>query len=452
MFKPLIPFVGGLLLAAFASPLGAAEPAPVALEMQTDFGLYPAESRETGVLQVVLQPALIERASTRPPIDLCIVLDHSGSMSGRKLEDAKAAAIEALRRLDRRDRFSLVAYESKVATIIPAGPIENRRELEAKINAIRPAGSTAMYDGLTRGAAELRKQADGEFFHRMLLISDGLANVGPAAASDFSALGNALEKESISVSSIGLGDDFAEATLSALSQAGQGNFYYAQEPAQLTGIFDQELGDVLNLVAKDAIIEIEFAEGVTPVATIGRKGEVYGQKVFFKLNQLYGGNEKYGLVQFRLPPGEHGQNRPLAKVTVTYSDASTERQVALQGEVTVAYSRDSEAVAASARLELQREIVVNYDAQLTQEAAERLRAGDYTGASTVLNKVADFTDAAGYTRYANTSSNIVPQMEANRVRREKVENKDVSRSEQIEVFELSPFEVTNQQSSRKGQK
>ncbi|MDP0500838.1 MAG: VWA domain-containing protein [Verrucomicrobiota bacterium JB022] len=444
MKTSILPLFAGLLSAA--TPLLADEPTPVALELKTDFGLYPAESQERGVMQVKLVPTAVEREAERPPVNLCIVLDRSGSMAGNKFNDAKQATIEALQRLDRNDQFSLITYHTRAETVIAAGPIKNRREIEAKIKELYPSGNTAMYDGLNRGAAELRKKTEGDFFDRMILISDGLANEGPSSPDDFTALGAAFEKEGISVSSVGLGVDFSESTLSALAQAGQGNFYFAEEPAQLASIFDHELGDVLSLVATEAVVEIEFAQGVEPVSTVGREGEIYGQKVFYRINQLYGGNDKFGLIEFKLPPGKNGEQTPLAKVTVTYLDSRAEQKRTLTDDIEIRYSQDLDAVAASANLDLQREVVANYDATVTQEAAKMLREGDRSGAASNFAKVSSFIDILGYSRYDATRSNVADQAEAAQARAEQVENDTMSRSEAIEVFELNPFQVTNQQS------
>src|SRR6185436_270527 len=112
---------------------------------------------------------------------------------GDKIEYAKAAALEAVRRLAPDDVFSLVVFDHEVHTLVPADCVGNRRDLEARIRSITARGNTAIYGGVTQGAAELRKHLeDRRYTHRMLLLSDGLANVGPVQPEDFARLGSSL--------------------------------------------------------------------------------------------------------------------------------------------------------------------------------------------------------------------------------------------------------------------
>ena len=99
----------------------------------------------------------------------------------------------------------------------------------------------------------------------MILLFDGLANVGPSSPADLGRLGKAFLKEGISVTTVGVGNDFNEDLMTQLSQTSDGNHYFVETSSDLPRIFAQELGDVLSVVARKVVVEIECPEGIRPI-------------------------------------------------------------------------------------------------------------------------------------------------------------------------------------------
>src|SRR5205085_8842601 len=125
------------------------------------------------------------------------------------------------------------------------------RRLEEAICSIEAGGNTALHGGVSRGAAEIRRHLDdGHYVNRIILLSDGLANVGPSTPEELGRLGTSLMKEGISVTTIGLGLGFNEDLMTRLAQRSDGNTYFVESSADLPRIFAAELGDVLNVVAR----------------------------------------------------------------------------------------------------------------------------------------------------------------------------------------------------------
>ena len=144
-------------------------------------------------------------------VNLCIALDRSGSMLGmNKIQNARAAAVAALNMLGENDRFSLIAYDSQARVLIPSTRVTdaNRRELIETINAVKPGGMTALFAGVSLAANEIAKCKDAGFVNRIILLSDGQANVGPSSAQELGRLGRGLVKEGVSVSTVGVGSDY----------------------------------------------------------------------------------------------------------------------------------------------------------------------------------------------------------------------------------------------------
>src|SRR6185503_18065619 len=115
-----------------------------------------------------------------------------GSMQGAKIEKARQAACVALDQLSDDDIFSLVIYDNDSEVLIApdrVGSSRNRDELKSRIDRIRPGGGTALHAGVTLGARQIRRNLDKERVNRVILLSDGLANVGPSRTSDLASLG-----------------------------------------------------------------------------------------------------------------------------------------------------------------------------------------------------------------------------------------------------------------------
>ena len=140
--------------------------------------IYRRGSRDL-VLELELKAKRPDR-SRRTPVNVSVVLDRSGSMEGPKIEKVRQAACAALDGLDADDFFSLVIFDQEVELLLAperAGSRDHRDELEARI---RPRGSTALYAGVKTGAQQVRRFLDKERVNRVILVSDGLANVGPS--------------------------------------------------------------------------------------------------------------------------------------------------------------------------------------------------------------------------------------------------------------------------------
>jgi len=340
----------------------------VKCRVETVRGLLRADETQNIIVKVTLDALKPPETTSRPAVNLAIVLDRSGSMNGQKLEKAKKAAIEALRRLGKQDIFSVIIYDHNVETIVPAQPAHNTEWIEAKIRQIQAGGNTALFGGVSQGASEIRKNIGGEYVHRIILLSDGIANVGPSTPEDLGRLGAALIKEAISVTTVGVGTDYNEDLMARLSQNSDGNSYFVESSRDLPRIFAAELGNVLNVVAKKVHVIIECPEGITPVKIIGRDGRIKGRSVELSMNQLYGGQEKYALVEIQLRGGKNGQEMEIAKARVSYDNAFTLKRETASGLVSAQFSDNFKKIEKSTNVEVKREYELNRNA-LEQEKA-----------------------------------------------------------------------------------
>jgi Ca-activated chloride channel family protein len=200
---------------------------------------------------------------------------------------------------------------------------------------------------VSKGAEEVRKFLDRTRANRVILISDGIANVGPSSPAELGELGSSLIKEGISVTTIGLGLGFNEDLMSRLSEKSDGNHYFAEKAEDLVRVFRNELGDILSVVAQEVLVKVECAEGIRPVRFLGRFGDIAGQTACVLLNQLYSEQEKYVLLEIEVPAAPDGAARPVASVSVSYANMQTKTTDILTSAVSVRFSNSEAAVAAA---------------------------------------------------------------------------------------------------------
>jgi len=383
--------VYGVLLASFlAAGAGAASGGEtVTCRVNVDRAVLSAGDSQRAVVKVSLNAPAIREKTARQPVNLAVVLDRSGSMSSAgKLEKAKEAAITALRRLGARDLFTLVVYDHEVETLVPPQSAANAEWIEARINGITTRGNTALFAGVSQAAAEIRKNLEGRYVHRMLLLSDGQANSGPSQPEDLGRLGASLMKERIAVTTIGVGTDYNEDLMTKLAQNSDGNTYFVESSQDLPRIFSAELGDVLSVFARDVVVEVELLGGARPLRIIGRDGRVDGRRVQIRLNNLYGGQEKYVLVEVEVPAGTERDTLRLASARCSYHNLFSSRDEQVEGDTTVRFSKRESDVSASVDVAVQKDLMLNQMAEAKDEAIRQADKGDKAEAAATLKKVA----------------------------------------------------------------
>ncbi|MDR1064605.1 MAG: VWA domain-containing protein [Azoarcus sp.] len=442
------------ILAAFAlagaavlpnQPLHAAE--PVQLRVELDRGVLSSAAKETAVVKISLAGLHIERPEMRPPVNLALVIDRSGSMGGEKIEQARTAAIEAVRRLSGDDIVSVVAFDDKVKTLVPATRAAAQRDkIERAIQRIEDGGNTALYAGVVEGARQLRENlGKSGYTHRVILLSDGQANVGPSSADKLGKLGAKLAGERIAVSTIGLGLGYDEDLMARLALKSEGNTYFAKNAAALSDIFRTELGDVLNVVAREVKIIIRFPDGVRPLRFIGREGAIRGQNAELTIGQIYGGQEKFALVEAEVSTAKDGESREIAAVSATFEDARTQEKFTQNAAARVRFSADKAAVVQSANHKVQADYAEAAVAAAKDEAIKFSDAGQQDAAAARLRKTVDTMQKLGET-YGNDAVVEISKENAalaTQIKRDGIDNA------QRKTLRASSTQTVNQQGKKK---
>ena len=362
--------ITSLLTASALAFIAAAEGSTVTLSVKPEREyLLAGGPRDSVVLvEVRAKDADVKRTS---PINLALVLDRSGSMAGAKLEKAKQAAGVAIDQLGPDDTFSLVVYDDEVQVLIPPQRVKDREDMKREIARIRDGGSTALYAGVEKGAAQLRKYFDKEKVNRIVLLSDGIANVGPSSPSALAKLGKELRGEGFGVSTVGLGDDYNEDLMTALAEASHANYYYVKDAEKLPGIFKDELGTVKNAVARNVKIRITLPDGVKPKGVLGEDDLAFrGQTITIPMSELFGSQTRRFLIACDAPDNAVPEIE-LANVELTYEDSGTGIASTDNRSAKIAQTSDVTLVEKSIQPEVASSVAITRN-RLAKEAAVKL--------------------------------------------------------------------------------
>jgi Ca-activated chloride channel family protein len=374
---------------AFPAAVGAAE-----LKVEADLGQTVLSTSKPGsvYLRLNLKSLSAAKSERRTPVNVAIVIDRSGSMQGDRIAAAKEGARVALKRLSSDDTVSLVSYNHDVDVLSPAAPLRNSRDklLEA-IDNLRADGTTALYAGVKEGGRQVEEFVSDNNVNRVILLSDGLANVGPSTPGELAELGRKLASKGTSVSTIGLGLDYNEDLMQRLAAASDGNHVFVERPSDLAEIFDREFGDALSVSARDITITIECKLGFKPKRILGRDGSIDGEKVTLKLNQLQANNERYVVVELQAPEGRGEGGADVADVTVTYLDLDKGGSPArAEAKSSVRFSSNAREVEEGVNKPVMSQVTQQIATEKSEKAVELRDAGDVEGARKVLEENAEY--------------------------------------------------------------
>lgn len=394
--------VWNLVLAAAVALIGAGDVAAkgprLGLDVSPANAVLKAGEKQTAWVRVGLDGFKLEREKQRSPVNLAIVLDKSGSMQGKKIEQARKAAIDAIGLLGPNDIVSVVTYDSTVNVLVPSTKLTDPSSVITKIQSITPGGNTALFAGVSKGAAEVRKFLDREHVNRVILLSDGLANEGPSSPGELAALGASLVKENISVTTLGLGLGYNEDLMTQLALKSGGNHHFVEDATQLVAVFRGEFDDVLSVVAQEVDVTITIPKGIRPVRVLGNEADINGQKIVTRISQIYSEQERYLVLELEVPESTADSKRELASVEVSYTNLKRRSTDHLKGAAIVSFSDDGTVVAKSVNRDVMTDVIALISSEQNKLATQHLDAGNFAACRDTLQKNASFlaTNAAIY--------------------------------------------------------
>lgn len=383
-------FFAALTLGLLATTAGAQQPAPkVTIKSELASPLVLENSQDKNYLKVSLTGFPLSVAK-RSPINLALVIDRSGSMGGDRIKQATEAAVMAVNTLSPQDTLSVVIYDDIVDVIVPAAKLGNKAKLISQIRErLSARGATALFAGVSRGIKETSKFLDKAHVNRIILLSDGQANVGPSSTSELAELGKIAARKGIAITTMGIGEGYNEDLMAAIAQYSDGNHVFVQDTGTLEKAFAHEFGDVMSVVAQDVVVQINVADNVKPLRLLGREGEIRDNMVTVKLNQLYANQEKYVMLEVLPAKGSAAQSKPLADVNVSYNNLVTGQKERWDDKMAVRYTASTRDVQKAQVEDVVVDSAIQKSAIQNEQALQLIDEGKMDEAKAVLKGSAD---------------------------------------------------------------
>lgn len=240
----------------------------------------------------------------RVPMNICVVLDRSGSMAGDRLQYAKEALKYVIKQLDSRDVLSVVLYETGVEVFLQPQRLEDKNSLLKRVDRITDLGSTNLEGGIRKGyelIKSAKKLIGSDMVNRVLLLSDGHANVGISDPEALSAITRSyFNEDHISISTFGVGNDYNENLMAKMALQGGGMYYFIHSPEKLPSVFDEELKGMSHVVAKNTILKIKFPlDALTYTRTYAFASHLVGNTLELNFADLFAEEQKSILICFK---------------------------------------------------------------------------------------------------------------------------------------------------------
>ncbi len=205
-------------------------------------------------------------AQTRMPLNFALVLDHSGSMKGPKLQAVKQAVKLVINRMAANDIVSVVVFDDNVRVVVPAQTAADKAGLAALVDGIKDGGGTAMSLGMSVGLTELHKHASPALVNRMILLTDGVtygdADRCRRIADDAGAAG-------IGIYPLGIGADWDEDLLDNIGQRSSGMpAEFIRRPEDALGLFERQLQSAAAVSVRNTQLTVRLPSGVSPKRSV----------------------------------------------------------------------------------------------------------------------------------------------------------------------------------------
>lgn len=331
-----------------------------------------------------------------PPVHVALVLDTSGSMvEDDRMGTARRAANALASRLRPQDSLALVTFDDQAWLRLPRGPVLNPGLFQDVVAGLSPGGGTNLYDGLERGYREL-DQAGLEGVRRVVLLSDGVANIGVTEPEQIRALAAQQADRGVGLSALGVGVEFNEDLLASLADMGGGRYAFADRDGELERAFTSEVETLARTVAREAVLEVRLAQGDQVVRLYGYGSEQIspdqgGFQVF--LGDLGDRQRRRVVARVRLGPSDEAE-RVTARTRLRYHDATSDQGVTDEGEVRVKTSELDADLSGGLRAEEARTAALAEAASAMEESAEQWTQGQIDEARETLRRAMDALSSA----------------------------------------------------------
>lgn len=343
-----------------------------------------SNGQRDAVLQIgFTTPSVNERTNLRP-LNLALVIDKSGSMAdGDKMSRVKESLRVMLEKLRDDDIVSIIVFDTDADVLFPAQRIGNGNAIRRAIESIQPNGSTNLHAGLMLGYKEARKNFQKDATNRVILLTDGIANVGTTNPTQIAAESSELNGQGVDLSTIGVGLDLNNDLLRSLAKSGRGLYHFVADYKDIDKVFVTEVQSLISSVARNVKLEVEYDPNLQMEKLYGYEPNYAKNSFTLNLENMNNGVTQAIISRFNAANAQKNFNS--VRVKLSYFDVKKQRKVEEVQEIVLNGTNKSRT-----NLLFDEEVMKNYTiAQLAESLdwmSKSFKAGKYAEAERHLNQ------------------------------------------------------------------
>ncbi len=344
-----------------------------------------------------------QQIGRRAPLNICLVIDRSGSMEGEPLTYVKHACSYVVDMLEPNDILSIVTFEEQVDVLMPARRVINKALVKEHINRLEVGNTTNLYDGLVAGCMQIASvlhQTPG-YVNRVLLLTDGEPTVGLKDYNSIIQQVGDQKAKGISITALGFGGEYNEELMAGIARKSGGNYYYIQRPDLLPEVFRRELETLMTIVAKNVRVRFHLSKWVQSRQIYGMQPSFSGRTVEVSVPDLERGSVRTLLADLEFDRHTPGTYR-VAKVEVLYDDIVNNRPESVKNDCVFEFTNDRGLLASGVNQTVKNELDIAMASQNLQRTMMGMKTQQLTamGAMTELQKTRTVLLQTGQTAQA----------------------------------------------------
>ncbi len=325
----------------------------------------------------------VDKANS-PPLNIAMVIDKSGSMSGHdRIDQLKLSMIEFVKAMRSVDVLSVIIFEDFETILVPAQPIgENKARIIQLIERIEADGGTNIFKGLDAGYKEVQKNYKSGSTNRVILLTDGYDGT---PVDDFIALQKPYTAKGLECSAVGVGEAYNVALLQKLATLGGGLLEHVGDAAGMREAFINQLNSVLYPIAKNLEVEITYNKHLEYKQLLGFPlTEKSGNRLKLKLKNMYAGLNQLAFLRFKvLNPDPSIQDEPVI-IKLKYTDLRTGKIVEQTTEAPLKWSEGSGELEMKLAQNEQKVYAIAVMNASLKSMSDKFHGGDLAGAKIAL--------------------------------------------------------------------
>jgi Ca-activated chloride channel family protein len=315
----------------------------VSLDCRVNRGYLRADRKN--VVFISAEVGVEEALREAGPLYVCLVIDRSGSMIGKKYNMAKEAAAKIAGQLRPDDYVSLVEFADEAHVVIEWQKGTNKEEIAKKIRGMRLGIKTTILGAATDLHAGLRRAFEsvgsvpsgGQGASRIILLTDGRPTKGRKDEDSFVGLSKKIRDKGVSIIALGIGKRYNEDLLIAIASASDGRWYHITDPNQLPGLFEEELSNMKTVVLVRPALQAHLMSGAE-LSNVYRVGEMVTEVVDYQrengkyvipLEDVRAGSDSKIVFKVHVPPKPEGKLR-IAKLAVSAPGTELTEDIAVE--------------------------------------------------------------------------------------------------------------------------